>query len=85
MAPPLDRDVMNRHGIPGYTFSREDGVMSTQNRYSPEVRERAVRRVYQRQGERESQLAAINSMAGKNGLDEGPVFRASLAYWRSTA
>ncbi len=85
MAPPLIRDVMNRHGIPGYTFSREDGVMSTQNRYSPEVRERAVRLMYERQGEHESQWAAINSMAGKIGLDEGPVFRASHAYRRSAA
>jgi transposase len=41
--------------------------MSTQNRYSPEVRERAVRMVFEHQGEHESQWAAIGSIAGKIG------------------
>ncbi len=41
--------------------------MSTQNRYSPEVRERAVRMVFEHQGEHESQWVAIGSIAGKIG------------------
>src|SRR5512145_3282049 len=41
--------------------------MSTSNRYSPEVRERAVRLVFEQQGEHESQWAAISSIAAKIG------------------
>jgi len=41
--------------------------MSTRNRYSPEVRERAVRMVLEHQGEHESQWSAIGSIAGKIG------------------
>ena len=41
--------------------------MSTSKRYSPEVRERAVRLVFEQQGEHESQGAAIGSIAAKIG------------------
>jgi transposase len=41
--------------------------MSTSKRYSPEVRERAVRRVFEQQGQHESQWAAIGSIAAKIG------------------
>ena len=41
--------------------------MSTQNRYSPEVRERAVRLVLEQEREHESQWAAIGSIAAKIG------------------
>jgi transposase len=41
--------------------------MKTTNKYSPEIRERGVRLVYDHQGEYESQWAAIRSIAGKLG------------------
>ncbi len=41
--------------------------MSKSTRYSPEVRERAVRMVFEHQGEYESQWAAIGSIAAKIG------------------
>jgi transposase-like protein len=41
--------------------------MSTSRRYSPEVRERAVRVVFEHHGEHDSQWAAIGSIAAKIG------------------
>ncbi len=41
--------------------------MGTASRYSPEVRERAVRLVFEHEGQYDSQWAAIRSVAGKIG------------------
>ena len=41
--------------------------MNKTTRYSPEVRERAVRMVFEHQAEYDSQWAALNSIAGKIG------------------
>src|SRR6187549_550985 len=41
--------------------------MSTSKRYAPEVRERAVRMVFEQEPEYESQWAAIGSIAAKMG------------------
>ena len=41
--------------------------MNRSTRYSPEIRERAVRMVFEHQAEYDSQWAALNSIAGKIG------------------
>jgi len=41
--------------------------MKKKTRYSPEIRERAVRLVFEQQKERDSQWSAIGSIAGKMG------------------
>jgi transposase len=59
---------LNRSGKVAGSDPREDGAMSsTSRRYSPEVRERAVRLVFEHQHEHESQWAAIVSVAAKIG------------------
>ncbi len=42
--------------------------MGRKSKYPPEVRERAVRLVYEQQGQHESQWAAIGSIAAKMGF-----------------
>src|SRR5512143_114306 len=59
--------TLNRPGIPGDSISWEDGVMNISKRYSPEVRERAVRLVFEHEAEHSSQWAAIGSIAAKIG------------------
>jgi transposase-like protein len=50
--------------------------MGRGSRYSPEVRERAVRMLVEHQAEHESQWAAIGSIAGKIGCSaERPTYR----------
>lgn len=62
---------LNRPGILGGSNSREDGAMETPKQkspaYSPEVRERAVRMVFEHRAEHPSQQAAIKSIAGNIG------------------
>ena len=41
--------------------------MNRSTRYSPEIRERAVRMVFEHQAEYDSQWSAMNSIAGKIG------------------
>jgi transposase len=41
--------------------------MNRSTRYSPEIRERAVRMVFEHQADYDSQWAALNSIAGKIG------------------
>ena len=58
---------LNRSGFSGDSNSREDGVMERQGKYSPEVKERAVRMVFDQQHQHESQWSALSSIAQKVG------------------
>ena len=61
---------------------------TTSKRYSPEVRERAVRMVREHRGEHASQWEAISSIAGKIGCSGETlrkwVFAVGLALWSGT-
>ena len=56
-----------RPGFAGDSNLREIGVMRQAKKYSPEVRERAVRMVFEHESEYSSQWAAIQSIAEKIG------------------
>ena len=58
---------LNRTEIAGEPVTREETAMSSSNKYSPEVRERAVRMVLEHQSTHDSQWAAIGSSAEKIG------------------
>ena len=58
--------------------------MSKQSRFSPEVRERAVRMVFEHRGEYESQWAAVVSIAGKIGCNAQTLLNWVRRYERDT-
>ena len=58
---------MNRPGFVRGSIVWEDGVHGKTEKYSPEVRERAVRLVFDHEHQHESQWAAIRSVAEKIG------------------
>ena len=60
-------DDMNRTGLAGGSRKWEIGVMAERIRYSPEVRERAVRMVTDHREQYSSQWSAIQSIASKIG------------------
>jgi transposase-like protein len=58
---------MKRPGLTGDSIALEDGGFATSNRYSPEVRERVVRMVFEHEGEYASQWQATISIVSKFG------------------
>ena len=59
---------MNRTGLVGGPISRQDGPVGTTSKLSPEVRERAIRMVFDHTPEHASQWAAIRSVGEKLGI-----------------
>ena len=66
-APESGSNTLNRPGFREGSNSREDGAMSKSPKFSPGVRERAVRKVLESRGERPSLRAATQSIADKTG------------------
>ena len=64
-------DSLNRSGFSGDSISWEDGVMNKTTRYSPEVRERAVRMVFEHRAEYRSQWTPMGSIAAEIGCTAG--------------
>jgi len=58
---------LNRRGLSEGSTDWEDGAMGRRSRFSPEVRERAVRLVKESIEEHSSKYAAICSVAAKLG------------------
>lgn len=57
----------NHPKILGDSIAREEGVISSQSRYSPDVRERTEQLVYEQQEEYDAQWAVKESIAAKIG------------------
>ena len=68
-APEMEKRLrwLNCTGFTGESMTREERAMSSSHKYSPEVRERAVRMVLEHQSAHDSQWAAIGSIAEKIG------------------
>ncbi len=62
-----ETDSLNRPGFDGGSDLAENGAMNKSNKFSPEVRERAVRMVQELRGEYPSLWAAVESIAPKIG------------------
>ena len=63
----LEEGALNRTGFLGDLITWEDGVMGRPSRFSPEVRERAVRMVEEHREAHASEWAVLQSVAPKLG------------------
>jgi transposase-like protein len=64
----LNKEIMNRAGAFGGLFPERMEPMGRASKYSPEVRERAVRMVFDHAPEHSSQWAAIRSVGKQLGI-----------------